>query len=340
MAKKQNPSRHTPDQRSNADRQASSRHSESEKSSSPRRNDVIRCENCGEDYSITYKRCPFCDERPGRSGISGRRVAGSGNSIHPIQVIGLVVSLVLIIAALFIVFKYVGPLLFGNKPGNSSSSVSTSQSSAQSSSSGGASSPAAPAPGASSSGNAGSQSTDPPVVVTSIQLSHSDFTLRADEEYQMTATVTPAAPGATVVWTSSDSSVLTVDEDGVVKNINHGSSLAKVTVTATAGDKSAACTIYCKPGSTTSGNAGTTGTTGITGTTGSTIAPNTSATIVNAGSGLNIRSGPGSSYEKVASAANGAKIIILEDSGNGWCKIDYGAGKIGYVSKDYISVGN
>ena len=24
---------------------------------------VFRCENCGEDYSITYKRCPFCDEK-------------------------------------------------------------------------------------------------------------------------------------------------------------------------------------------------------------------------------------------------------------------------------------
>ena len=37
----------------------------------PRRNDVIRCENCGEEYSVTYKRCPFCDERPGRPSRPG-----------------------------------------------------------------------------------------------------------------------------------------------------------------------------------------------------------------------------------------------------------------------------
>ena len=36
------------------------------KKAPPRRNtDVIRCENCGEEYSTTYTRCPFCDERPG-----------------------------------------------------------------------------------------------------------------------------------------------------------------------------------------------------------------------------------------------------------------------------------
>ena len=78
------------------------------KKAPPRRNtDVIRCENCGEEYSTTYKRCPFCDERPGGRSyppVGGRRVAGgsrSGRGIqaNPLQVGGLVLSLVLIIAA-------------------------------------------------------------------------------------------------------------------------------------------------------------------------------------------------------------------------------------------------
>ena len=43
----------------------------------PRRNtDVIRCENCGEEYSTTYKRCPFCDERPGGQGRAPVEGAG------------------------------------------------------------------------------------------------------------------------------------------------------------------------------------------------------------------------------------------------------------------------
>ena len=76
-----------------------------------RRNDVIHCENCGEDYSVTYKRCPFCDERPAKNGrprtAGGRRVAGGGRSgrpANPLQVAALVGSLVLIIVAMYIVF--------------------------------------------------------------------------------------------------------------------------------------------------------------------------------------------------------------------------------------------
>ena len=66
-----------------------------------RRNDVIHCENCGEDYSVTYNRCPFCDERPAKNGrprtAGGRRVAGGGRSgrpANPLQVAALVGSLV------------------------------------------------------------------------------------------------------------------------------------------------------------------------------------------------------------------------------------------------------
>lgn len=48
------------------------------KKAPPRRNtDVIRCENCGEEYSTTYKRCPFCDERPGGQGRARWEDAGS-----------------------------------------------------------------------------------------------------------------------------------------------------------------------------------------------------------------------------------------------------------------------
>lgn len=31
-----------------------------------RENETVRCRYCGEQYSVTYKRCPFCDERPRR----------------------------------------------------------------------------------------------------------------------------------------------------------------------------------------------------------------------------------------------------------------------------------
>lgn len=71
MAKREAPSRRLakPD---GAAEKAPSRSNNMQNTQAPRkrqpliRNDVIRCEKCGEDYSVTYKRCPFCDERPGR----------------------------------------------------------------------------------------------------------------------------------------------------------------------------------------------------------------------------------------------------------------------------------
>ena len=346
MAERRTPSRQTEQTRAAADRQTGQRRSTQERQTKPpvRRSDVIRCERCGEDYSITYKRCPFCDERPGRTGIGGRRAAKGRSQVHPIQLIALIGSMIFIIAALFIVFKYVGPLIFGEKdPGGSSSSAGTSQSGDISQP--GSSSSGQPA-GSTSSG--GDVSEEPPVVnVTFLALDKSDITLRPDEDFQFTPSVSPA--NASITWTSSDPAILHVEQDGTVTNINSTGSKVKVTLTASAGDKTAECTIYCngkgaggtisqEPEEPTPSDPGTNPSGG--GEVSSVpVSRGTLGTVVNAGgSGLNIRSGPGSSYDRVASAENGARVTILEDMRDGWYKIDYGNGKIGYVSSAYIDV--
>ena len=327
-----------------AERQAPSRRGGAGTQNAPRRNDVIRCDKCGEYYAITYKRCPFCDERPGRGGGSGRRVAntrggGYGGPVNPVQVVALVISLVLIIAALFIVFTKLLPLFTQDRGGGSSAGTSQGTSIDQSSSTG---SPDGSSSDPGQSGGDQSEQPDPqpdpqPVAVSSLTLNKSDITLQANETFEFVVKVDPA--DATVTWSSSNESALTVAQDGMITNVNTTGDLVKVTVTAAAGDKTAQCTVYCRgSGGSTGGQSGNTGSTGgSTGTTG-TIAPNTPATIVNAENGLNIRSGPGKEYDVVASASNGAKITVLEET-NGWCKFDYGGGKIGYVSKDYVSVG-
>ena len=311
-----------------AEKQTSSRRSaNSGRQAPPRRNDVIRCENCGEDYSVTYKRCPFCDERPGSRGgvyVGGKRVAnkrggGYGGPINPIQIIWLVISLVLIIVALFIVFRFFSSAIFGGGGGSSTgqnSSVSTGQVDGSTGQSGNTSqSDGSGTP----SGESGDGSQSDQVAAQSITLDLSDFTLPYRGTQQITATVTPTDTTQTVVWTSSQPDVASVDETGLVTNNNSGSSLANVTITATCGDVSAQCVVRC---SAQSSSGSTTGNTG---------------TIVNAEQGLNIRSGPGTEYEKVASAQNGASVAILGEE-NGWYRIDYGGGRIGYVLKDYVSV--
>ena len=45
-----------------------------------------------------------------------------------------------------------------------------------------------------------------------------------------------------VTWSSSDTSIATVDEYGNVTNVYTGSDAATVTINATAGDKTASCT--------------------------------------------------------------------------------------------------
>ena len=288
--------------------------SSSGRQSSPRRADVIRCENCGEDYSVTYKRCPFCDERPGRGGVAGKRVAntrggGYGRPVNPIQSAGLVVSLALIASALFIVFRFVGaPIFGGRKPNNSSQSNSSSQSSSQSQK------------GSQSSVSSGNNSIVVPPALQSISLNNNDATVNNGATLQMTADLLPAGAVGDVTWTSSDVTAATVDSTGLVTNVNTGSSDVKVTITATCGDVSAETSLTCK------------------GKGGGTAAVGSRGRIVNAEKGLNIRSGPGKEHPVVASAQNGASITILGEE-NGYYKINYSGDNIGYVSKDYVSVG-
>lgn len=321
-----------------------------------RRNDVIRCEKCGEDYSVTYKRCPFCDERPNRSRRaeggtvktnSGRRVAGGSQGgyrrdVNPLQVAGVVGSLVLIIAALYIVFSVLSPLLGGKDPDVSQSQPSSSVSQSPSSS--------ISVEDPSTSGDI-----SVPVVIpaNSIKLSEFDFTLRADEDHKINVTVDPA--NATVVWTSSDESVAKVGQDGTVYNVNTGSGKKTVTITATSGDKSAECIVRCNGGSSGT-NVPPTDTPSIPSTpttpstpstpsapstsTGSGLAVGTAAKVSGAGGGLNVRTGPGSSYDAIASLNNGSEVKILDNSDSGWYKISFsgmgGRTTEGYVSKDYI----
>jgi uncharacterized protein YgiM (DUF1202 family) len=59
-------------------------------------------------------------------------------------------------------------------------------------------------------------------------------------------------------------------------------------------------------------------------------------TVVNCTSGVNVRSGPGTSYSIIGSAPKGATYTVTGQSGS-WYKIVYGS-KTGYISASYFSV--
>lgn len=290
-------------------------------SSNNKRADMIYCERCGEDYSATYRRCPFCDERPGRR-IDERGYAARS----PLQLAVLIGSLVLILAAAFIVFSKVAPLLQSKDPAPTPDEPGVEQPAEP-----GVQDPIIEAPVV-------EPETPSAVPASAVVLSREDMTLAPNETYTILATVAPADTTDTIVWSCDKPDVLTVNQDGSVVNNNTTGEKTVVTVTATAGGVSAECIVRCnssavvKPDPSGSGEGSGSGSS----SSGVAISGKTPGKVVGATSGLNVRSGPGSNYEKVASIENGSSIVILENTGSGWYKIDYGNGKTGYASADYI----
>ena len=70
----------------------------------------------------------------------------------------------------------------------------------------------------------------------------------------------------------------------------------------------------------------------ITAVSGNTATVNTDPT------GLNVRSGPGTSYARIGGLSRGYRVIVLSTSG-GWSRILYQGTKTGYVSAQYLSGG-
>ncbi|MCD7858286.1 MAG: Ig-like domain-containing protein, partial [Clostridiales bacterium] len=80
------------------------------------------------------------------------------------------------------------------------------------------------------------------VTADSLTLSETALTLEEGETAQLTAAVTPEGWSGTVTWASSDTSVATVDDSGLVTYVSAGS----CTITAAADDQMAACAVTCQ----------------------------------------------------------------------------------------------
>lgn len=319
----------------------------------PRRSDVIRCEYCGEDYSVTYRRCPFCDDMASRptprptshSGKGGRRQIGgvprSSTPMEPVRIIGYALGFILIIAAIYIVYTMLSPLFGGGSDSSVSSvqsSVSTSVSVSQSQPDVSTSTPDVSTPDVSTSAPG---VITPVVKTTAITLSTTDFTLKPDETAKITATLTPTNSDEEVVWISSDTSIATVAADGSVTNVNTGSSQKVVTVTATSGSVSVQCTVRCKPGS--SGTATppstTTPTTPTTPTVPTTPVASGTVGVINS-DGVRIRTAPVTGEQQDTGYAN-SEVTILEKTPDNWYKIRYNSPsgqKEGYISAQFVDI--
>lgn len=249
---------------------------------------LIHCDACGEDYSATYKRCPFCGEKPIKQPTAplppvdeddyifdgsdvfeedetsekpanpkgGKRLA-QADAPGPInwpRLITFICSLVIIAAALVIVFAYIYPKIHDpdadtNPSGSVASPAPESASPVESDPVDVTDDPNSDSTEAPSGAPSQEPTPSADTTVTGLSLNKVDFTLTANESYTIQATVTPANWDGVVTWSSSNTSVATVSTNGTVTNVNTGSSLKSVTITATAGSQTATATVYCRGGS-------------------------------------------------------------------------------------------
>lgn len=195
---------------------------------------TIRCPKCGEEYSDTYRACPFCQEeeairqgkplrrRGGKRLDKRKRSAGAGG--------------VMLIVTLVVILGVVGFVFFGDQVasfmGIRTEQNEDSQDTVQTGQSGGE----ADAP----EGDVGGDDTvsqEPDISqepAGPLALDRDAMTIPAGE----TALLTATGGAGEVTWTSSNENIATVS-NGSVTGVAGGT----VTITATAGEESVSCSV-------------------------------------------------------------------------------------------------
>ena len=212
---------------------------------------MIHCPYCGEDYSSTYKHCPFCDEieqnydedgdyeeeaAPARGGkrlVTNTRGGGYGGSPSPLRIVGIVISLGLIVAAVIIVLTIIMPLVSkGHTEPGSSVPPESSAPVVESETPGPEDSAAPVEPSVQPSAQPSPDNTLPAgQTATGFTLDKTEFSFsdRYPDPITIRVTFVPAGSTGTITWTSSDPSIVSVDENG---KVSHGSTRGNATITA------------------------------------------------------------------------------------------------------------
>lgn len=190
------------------------------------------CAKCGEDYSDTYKRCPFCEEEAAlRSGHplhrkGGKRLEGGRQSSGGAGGVMLLVAAVVILGVLGYVFfgdqvaGFMGIRDTGPEPAGVSgeTKIPTAQT----------------PPDQTIEPPPPSQEPAAPVEEGPLALSRADITIAAGE----TARLTASGGTGEVAWSTSNENIAAVEGGSVT-----GKAGGTVTITATSGEESVSCTV-------------------------------------------------------------------------------------------------
>lgn len=319
-----------------------------------------RCPVCGEKYSDTYKECPFCEEerelqegggRSRKSARGGRRTVARSRQFSLIT--PTLIVLIILMTALLVYLLWGSQL--AERFGGSQEDPATED----------------VVPGGDSTGDedpdgtmpSGTDDTDNPddtqtddtegtdstddtqddttettdyetamALPDGLTLSTTDFTLRTVGE---TATIRVSGGSGSYTWISEDEGVASVSSSGVVTAVSGGT----INVVVTDGTRKGVCIVRCNV----SGSSGSTTTSGGSSTTtsgGSGTLQAGAAVVINGDSGVYVRSGPGTSYEALATVYSGDSVRIVSSAGDGWYQITFsGSGGVdttGYMRSDFL----
>jgi len=203
-----------------------------------------RCPNCGEEYSDTYKKCPFCEEEEAlRTGKPLRRRGGKRLEKRPAS--GGVGGIMLLMLALVIVFV-VGYVAFGEQvagllgirtdpDANTADTPQTQDGGEDGAKTPDDSLPTQPDGQTKPDGQEGQDSQVPVIPVGGpLALDQTEITIAAGD----TARLTASGGSATVVWSSSNEHIATVD-GGAVTGVAGGS----VAIKAVSGEETVECKV-------------------------------------------------------------------------------------------------
>lgn len=215
--------------------------------------DLIKCPVCGEEYSPSYRRCPFCEEmKSGRKRRGGHRVS---DKKHSYSARGpLIAVLVLVLALLsWYLFGTQVKELFVTEESEQPPVVEEPTPSLPDNEElffdptigdepdvGGEETPnEGDAPVVEQSPVVENPVVDNPSVdLSALALNRTDFTLSIGESFRLKAE--PEVEG--IIWSAEDGSVVSVTEEGLVTGLSKG----KTTVTARLGEKELECIVFVR----------------------------------------------------------------------------------------------
>ena len=202
---------------------------------------LIKCNKCGEVYSDSYKKCPFCveDEEYYNGKVKKRGHRQMEKRKKAPSVVGPVLVLAVLVLAGILVWAFAGDTVRGWFGGDKQ-------------------------PEDVDPGTTQNQPVNTPVdnepVVKALALDHMSLLMAPGESEKLTAT---GGTEESYQWITSDSGVLKVSDDGTVSALTEGSAV----VTVTCGEESVACAITVQKKADTNTNTNTNTNNGNTGTT-------------------------------------------------------------------------